>query len=343
MIVTDIGRGGLEAMDSLVREGVASFKLFMAYPHSLMVDDGAIFRTLLQSVKNGALVCMHAENGGAIDVLVERALAEGKTAPEYHALTRPARLEGEAVNRSIALAETAGAPVYIVHVSSADGLGELRRGRERGARAFGETCPQYLLLSIEDLRRPGFEGAKYVLTPPLRSKEDAPQLWEGLRSGDLQTVATDHCPFRFRGQKERGRGDFTKIPNGGPGIENRIELIYHYGVNAGRISLNRFVEIVSTAPARLFGMYPTKGEIAPGSDADIVIWDPGAAHTIRAATQEMRVDYSMYEGFEVRGKARTVLSRGAAIVEDGKSTGKPGRGVYLKRAPFGAAWDGRTA
>ena len=338
MIVTGLGGAGLEDMDDMVNEGVASFKLFMAYPNSLMVDDATIFKALSQTARNGALICMHAENGGVIDVLIARALAEGKTAPVYHALTRPPRAEAEAVHRAIAIAEIAGAPVYIVHVSSEDALNQVREARDRGVPVFAETCPQYLLLSIEDLERPGFEGAKYVLTPPLRPKEHQPKLWDGLKHDQLQVVSTDHCPFCFAGQKTLGKDDFTKIPNGGPGIENRLQLIYHYGVNSGKLSLNRFVEVVSTAPARIFGLYPRKGELAPGSDADVVIWDPNAAHTIGARTHHMRVDYSMFEGFEVRGNARTVLSRGEVIVDGGKFLGKAGRGNYLKRAARGGAW-----
>jgi dihydropyrimidinase len=338
MIVTDLAGAGLEDMDDMVREGVASFKLFMAYPNVLMVDDGTIFKALSQTAKNGALVCMHAENGSVIDVLVARALAEGKTAPIYHALTRPPRAEAEAVHRSIALAEIAGVPVYIVHLTSEDALNEIREARDRGLPAFAETCPQYLLLSIDELARPGFEGAKYVFTPPLRSKEHQPKLWDGLKHDHLQVVSTDHCPFCFADQKILGKDDFTKIPNGGPGIENRLQLIYHHGVNAGKITLNRFVEITSTTPARIFGMYPRKGEITPGSDADVLIWDPEARHTLSAKTHHMRVDYSMFEGFEIKGNARTVISRGEVIVDKGQFLGKPGRGQYLKRAARGGAW-----
>jgi len=338
MIVTDLGQAGLEDMDDMVREGVASFKLFMAYPNVLMVDDATIFKALSQTAKNGALICMHAENGSVIDVIVARALAEGKTAPIYHALTRPPRAESEAVHRAIAMAEIAGAPVYIVHLSSEDALNEVREARDRGVPAFAETCPQYLLLSIEELERPNFEGAKYVFTPPLRPKEHQPKLWEGLKSDHLQVVSTDHCPFCFADQKILGKNDFTKIPNGGPGIENRLQLIYHHGVNQGQLSLNRFVELTSTAPARIFGMYPQKGEIAVGSDADLVIWDPHADYLISSKTHHMRVDYSMFEGFRVRGNARTVLSRGEAIVDNGQFLGKPGRGQYLKRAAHGGAW-----
>ncbi len=273
-----------------------------------------------------------------IDVIVARALAEGKTAPIYHALTRPPRAEAEAVHRAIAMAEIAGAPVYIVHLSSEDALNQVREARDRGVPAFAETCPQYLLLSIEELERPNFEGAKYVFTPPLRPKEHQPKLWDGLKHDHLQVVSTDHCPFCFEDQKILGKDDFTKIPNGGPGIENRLQLMYHYGVNAGQLSLNRFVELTSTTPARIFGMYPKKGEIAPGSDADIVLWDPTAQHLITAKTHHMRVDYSMFEGYEVRGNAKTVISRGEVIVANNQFLGKPGRGNYLKRTARGGAW-----
>uniref|UniRef100_E6QIB6 D-stereospecific phenylhydantoinase n=1 Tax=mine drainage metagenome TaxID=410659 RepID=E6QIB6_9ZZZZ len=338
MIVTDLADSGLEDMDDLVREGVASFKLFMAYPNALMVDDTTIFRALRQTAKNGALICMHAENGSAIDVIVQQALAEGKTAPIYHALTRPTRAEAEAVHRSIALAEMAGVPVYIVHLSSEDALNQVREARDRGLPAFAETCPQYLLLSLEDHANDGWEGAKYVFTPPLRERKNQPKLWDGLRRDHLQVVSTDHCPFCFEDQKSLGKDDFTKIPNGGPGIENRLQLLHHHGVGLGNLSLNRFVELVSTAPARIFGMYPKKGVLAAGSDADLVLWNPNQAHTISAATHHMRVDYSMFEGFHVRGNARDVYSRGELIVSRGKFIGRPGRGRYLRRAARGGAW-----
>jgi dihydropyrimidinase len=338
MIVTDLPDAGLEDMDDMVREGVASFKLFMAYPNVLMVDDATIFRALKQTSKNGALICMHAENGSVIDVIVRQALAEGKTAPIYHALTRPTLAEAEAVHRAIALAEMAGVPIYIVHLSSEDALNQVREARDRGLPAFAETCPQYLLLSIDNMNLPGFESAKYVFTPPLREKQNLPKLWDGLQSDNLQVVSTDHCPFCFEDQKSLGKDDFTKIPNGGPGIENRLQLLHHHGVNAGKITLNRFVEIVSTAPARIFGMYPKKGAIAPGSDADIVVWDPKAEHLISAKTHHMRVDYSMFEGFKVVGNARQVFSRGELIVDNGQYVGRVGRGQYLRRSARGGAW-----
>src|ERR1700744_3095181 len=339
MIVTDLPEAGLEDMDDMVREGVASFKLFMAYPNVLMVDDATIFRALQQTSKNGALICMHAENGSVIDVIVRQALAEGKTAPIHHALTRPTLAEAEAVHRSIALAEIAGVPVYIVHLSSEDALNQVREARDRGLPAFAETCPQYLLLSIED-QMPGksFEEAKFVFTPPLREKKNQPKLWDGLATDNLQVVSTDHCPFCFADQKQLGKDDFSKIPNGGPGVENRLHLLYHFGVNAGKITLQRFVEITSAAPAKIFGMYPKKGTIAAGSDADIVLWDLEAEHTISAATHNMRCDFSMFEGWKVKGNARQVYSRGELVVKDGTYIAATGRGQYLRREAKGGAW-----
>ncbi len=343
MIVTDLGsdagKQGLHDMDDMVREGVASFKLFMAYPNVLMVDDATIFKALQQTAKNGALICMHAENGSVIDTIVQQTLAEGKTAPIYHALTRPTIAEAEAVNRCIAMAEIAGTPVYIVHLSSEDALNQVREARDRGLPAFAETCPQYLLLSLED-QMPGksFEEAKYVFTPPLREKKNQPKLWDGLIHDHLQVVSTDHCPFCFEDQKVLGKDDFTKIPNGGPGVENRMQVIYHHGVNTGKITLERFVEITSTAPARIFGMYPKKGLLAKGSDADVVLWDPDAEHVISVATHNMRVDYSMFEGWRVKGNARMVFSRGELIVDGGRYLGAEGRGRYLRREARGGAW-----
>src|ERR1700733_9743752 len=332
LIVTDLGEAGLEDMDGIVKDGVASFKLFMAYPNVLMVDDSTIFQALSRTAKNGALICLHAENGGIIDVIVRRAVAEGKTAPIYHGLTRTVTAEAEAVHRAIAMSEISGAPVYIVHLSSEAALNEVRAARDRGVPIFAETCPQYLLLTIDELKRPNFEGAKYVFTPPLREKENLPKLWDGLKHDHLQVVSTDHCPFCFEDQKILGKDDFTKIPNGGPGVENRLQLLFHHGVNEGKLSVNRFVELVSTTPPKLFGLYPRKGTIAPGSDADIVIWDPNAQIEISAKTHHMRVDYSMFEGFRVKGNACTVLSRGEVIVDKGAFLGRTGRGAFLKRA-----------
>jgi len=331
-IVTDVSGGQLSEMNDLVHEGVTSFKLFMAYPGVFMLDDGSIFKALQNTAKNGALVCMHAENGSAIDVIVQQALADGKKAPKYHALTRPTTAEAEAVGRAIALAEMAGAPLYIVHLSCNDALEKIREARDRGLHVYAETCPQYLYLSLENMDAPGFEGAKYVFTPPLREKWNQEKLWNGLKRDHLQVVSTDHCPFCFKEQKELGRDDFTKIPNGGPGVEHRMSLIYSGGVTSGRFSANRFVELVSTTPAKLFGLYPRKGTIAVGSDADLVIFDPKRKHTISAATHHMRVDYSMFEGIQVTGMADIVLSRGRVVVDGDKFLGKAGQGEFLRRA-----------
>ena len=335
MIVREINDAILKEMDDLVREGVPSFKLFMAYPGVFQLDDGSIFRAMSRTSENGGLIMMHAENGGAIDVLVKRFLAEGKTDPINHGLTRPATMEGEATSRAIALARLADVAVYIVHLSAREALDAIRAARDDGAPAFAETCPQYLYLTIDDLARPGFEGAKYVCSPPLRPKEPhREELWKGLIQDDLQLVATDHCPFDYKEQKELGRGDFSKIPNGLPGVEDRFTLIYHGGVNAGRISINRFVELVATAPARMFGLFPRKGTIAPGSDADIVVFNPEVERAISSKTHHMRVDYSCYEGMKVKGLPEVVMQRGNVLVQDGKFHGKPGEGKFLRRQPF---------
>jgi dihydropyrimidinase len=333
-IITDLPQAQLDEMPALIRDGVTSFKLFMAYPGVFMLDDASIFRALKATSKNGAMVCMHAENGGAIDVIVQQALAEGKTAPKYHALTRPTTAEAEATSRAIALAEMAGAPVYIVHLSCNDALEKVREARDRGLPVYAETCPQYLFLSLDDMDAPGFEAAKYVFTPPLREKWHQERLWNGLKQDHLQVVSTDHCPFCFKEQKELGRNDFTKIPNGGPGIEHRLSLVYSGGVGKGRFSVNRFVELVSTTPAKIFGLYPRKGTIAIGSDADIIVFDPEREHTISAKTHHMRVDYSMFEGIKVKGMPDMVLSRGKIVIEGDKFMGKAGAGNFLKRATY---------
>ena len=333
-IITELADAQLEEMNALVREGVTSFKLFMAYPGIFMLDDGSIFKALQTTAKNGGLVCMHAENGNAIDVIVQQALAAGKKAPKYHALTRPTTAEAEATSRAIALAEMAGAPIYIVHLSCNEALEKVREARDRGLPVYAETCPQYLYLSIDNFDVPGFEGAKYVFTPPLREKWHQEKLWEGLKRDHLQVVSTDHCPFCFKEQKELGRDDFTKIPNGGPGIEHRMSLVYSGGVGKGRFSVNRFVEMVSTTPAKLFGLYPRKGTIAVGSDADLVIFDPKRKHTISAATHHMRVDYSMFEGIEVTGMPDVVLSRGRVVVQGDQFTGRAGAGEFVKRSTY---------
>ena len=331
LIVTDLPDHRLPELKSLITQGVSSFKLFMAYPGVFLVDDGTIFKAMTAAGEAGGLICMHAENGVVIDVLVKRALAEGKTAPKYHALTRPTRAEAEGVHRAIAIAEMANSPVYIVHLSCYDALKEVQAARDLGLPAYAETCPQYLFLDYTYYEQEGFEGAKYVMTPPLREKSNQEYLWKGLRSNDLQVISTDHCPFCFKEQKELGRGDFSKIPNGGPGVEHRMSLVYDGGVAPGRISLNRFVELTSTAAAKIFGLFPKKGTMAVGSDADIVIFDPNREQTIGVKTHHMRVDYSAYEGRRVRGVVETVLSRGNVIVENGEFKGNRGDGRFLRR------------
>ncbi|MFZ3334277.1 MAG: dihydropyrimidinase [Candidatus Acidiferrales bacterium] len=330
-IITDIAGAQLDEMKAFVREGVPTFKLFMAYPGVFMLDDASIFKAMSAAANSGGMICMHAENGGAIDVIVQRALAEGKRAPKYHALTRPVTLEAEATARAIALAEVAGTPVYIVHLSCNEALEKVREARDRGLRVYAETCPQYLYLSLENMEAPGFEGAKYVFTPPLREKWHQEKLWQGLAKDDLQVVSTDHCPFCMKEQKELGKDDFTKIPNGGPGIEHRLSLVYNGGVHGGKFSPNRFVQLVSTAPAKLFGLYPRKGTVAVGSDADLIVFDPNEEQIISVKTHHMRVDYSMFEGTRVKGVTKTVLSRGRTVIDNGRFTGKAGAGEFLKR------------
>lgn len=318
-------------MGALVDEGVTSFKLFMAYPGVFYMDDGGIFRCMQRSGEIGATICMHAENGIVIDVLIEQALRRGETEPKYHALTRPPRAEAEATHRSIALAEMAGVPVYIVHLSAAEALEQVTAARTRGLSTYAETCPQYLFLSYDNYEAPGFEGAKYVMSPPLRDKATQKELWRGLKRNDLQAISTDHCPFCFNEGKQLGKDDFSKIPNGAPGIETRMSLTYDGGVDAGRISVNRWVELTSTSPAKIFGLFPRKGTIAPGSDADIVVFDPEAETVLRAKSLHMNVDYNPYEGRRVKGVSETVLLRGEVIVEKQGFSGKAGRGQYLRR------------
>ncbi|MBL8193663.1 MAG: dihydropyrimidinase [Blastocatellia bacterium] len=334
LICTDLPDSRLPEIKDLIRQGVTSFKLFMAYPGVFLVDDGTIFKAMTTASEAGGLICMHAENGVVIDVLVKRALAEGRTAPKYHALTRPTKAEAEGTGRAIALAEMANAPVYIVHLSCYDALRKVVEGRDNGIPAYAETCPQYLFLDDSYYDQENFEGSKYVMTPPLRGKENQEKLWQGLKFNDLQVISTDHCPFCFKEQKELGRDDFSKIPNGGPGVENRMSLIFNGGVVSGRINVNRFVEITSTAAAKIFGLFPRKGTIAVGSDADIVIFDPNEETIISAQSHHMNVDYSCYEGTKVRGVAKTVLSRGKVVIEEGLYIGSPGDGQFLKRGLF---------
>jgi len=338
LICTDLPDERLPEMTSMIDEGVSSFKLFMAYPGVFLVDDATIFKAMGMAGENGGLICMHAENGVVIDAIVKKALADGKTAPKYHALTRPTKAEAEGVHRAIALAEMAGSSVYIVHLSCDDSLQEVTRARDMGINAYAETCPQYLFLDYSVYEQPGFEGAKYVMSPPLREQWHQAELWKGLQRNDLQVVSTDHCPFcmkeGFQGlpkQKELGRNDFSKIPNGAPGVETRMALLYDGGVVAGRITASRWVELTATTPAKIMGLFPRKGTIAVGSDADIVLWDPKARQTLSAKTHHMRVDYNPYEGRTVTGKPTTVLSRGEVIVADEKFLGNKGRGKFLKR------------
>jgi dihydropyrimidinase len=344
MAVTDLGPGdgaqGLREMEEMVAEGISSFKLFMAYPGVLMIDDGLMFKVMQKAASLKALCCIHAENGSAIDVVVAQMIAEGKTEPHYHALSRSPKAEAEATHRAIALADMAGASVYIVHLSNEDSLAALKFMQARGAKALAETCIQYLVLSIED-QMPGksWEEAKYVFTPPLREKWNQEYLWEALADSSLAVVSTDHCPFRFADQKELGRGDFRKIPNGGPGVENRLQILWHFGVNSGKISQEKFVALMATNPAKIFGMERHKGRIAPGLDADILLWDPKAEYTISAETQCMATDYSMFEGWKVLGNAAKVFSRGELVVDNvtqpGTFLGATGRGRFVKREADG--------
>jgi dihydropyrimidinase len=330
MIVSDVTDMSLKEMTACMDAGVTSFKLFMAYPGVFYATDGEILLAMQQAARTGALTMMHAENGIAIDQLVAQALAAGRGEPLEHGLTRPPELEGEATGRAIALASVTRAPLYIVHLPAAEALDQVTAARDAGQNVFAETCPQYLYLSLEDLARPGFEGAKYVASPPLRGREHQDSLWRGLRGNDLSVVSTDHCPFCFKDQKELGRGDFSKIPNGIPGVEHRMDLL-HQGVVAGELTLARWVEVASTTPARMFGLYPRKGVIAPGSDADIVIYDPQARQVISAQTHHMNVDYSAYEGMEITGRVDTVLSRGQVVIDGGEYHGTAGHGQYLHR------------
>ncbi len=330
LITTEFEDGSRPEMHRLIDEGISSFKLFMAYPGVFLADDATIFRAMSAAGQRGGLICMHAENGIVINEIIKRFLADGRTAPKYHALTRPTIAEAEGVHRAIAIAEMAESPVYIVHLSCTDALNQVRQARDRGISAFAETCPQYLFHSIDDYGD-GWDGAKYVMTPPLREKHNHAELWKGLKMDDLQVISTDHCPFCMKEQKELGLGDFSKIPNGAPGVENRLALIYNGGVVENRISLNRFVELTSTAAAKMFGMFPKKGTIAVGSDADIVIFDPNGETIFGVENEHMNVDYSSYEGWKIKGKVETVLSRGRVVIQNGEHTGKQGDGQFIKR------------
>ncbi|MBC8400604.1 MAG: dihydropyrimidinase [Candidatus Marinimicrobia bacterium] len=337
MILTDTEGDRISELKTLIKEGITSYKLFMAYPGVLFMDDANIYRTMREAGDNGTIICMHAENGIVIDEIVHNAVADGKTEPKWHALTRPDRMEAEAVHRTIAIGDIADVPVYIVHLTSAAALDQVALARNDGQAVFAETCPQYLFLDHSYYEKADFEGAKYVMSPPLREKWNQAELWNGLANGNLQVVSTDHCTFRFKDQKPMGKDLFTKIPNGAPGLENRMSLIYQGGVVDGNISLNTFVKITSTAAAKIFGLYPRKGTIAVGSDADVVIFNPDRKETISVdnpITHNMNVDYNAYEGFEITGVSETVLSRGKTVIEDNKYVGKEGDGQFLKRGLF---------
>src|SRR5437016_6717199 len=327
--------GTLEELASLPDQGITSYKLFMAYKGALMVDDETLFRTMQVAADTGALVMVHAENGDAIDVLVKEALAAGHTDPKYHALTRPPETEGEATNRAIQLARVAGSPLYVVHVSCAESVEPIQLAREKGWDVWGETCTQYFFIDYSFLERPNFEGAKYVYTPPPRDKANQDVLWNAVRTDTLSAISTDHCAFNWDGQKTLGKDDFSKIPNGGPGIENRLQMIHQFGVRSGRISLNRLVELLATSPAKLFGLYARKGTIAVCSEADIAVFDPEKKVTISAQTQHSKTDYNLYEGTKVTGTPEVVLLRGQILVEGDELVAEPGIGQFVRRAKFG--------
>jgi dihydropyrimidinase len=340
--ITDLPDNIMDEIQKCPDYGVTSLKLFMAYKGALMVDDATLFRAMEQAAKHRLLICVHAENGDAIDILVKQAIAAGNLEPKYHALTRPPELEAEATNRAIRLAEVAGAPLYVVHLTNYGALEAVRLARGRGKPIYAETCVQYFFFTKDDLARPGIEGAKWVCSPPYREKSDQVALWQGVADNSLQVISTDHCPFWLEGGKdgrtpgkELGKGDFSKIPNGCPGIEDRMMVLYTHGVRGGKFSLNRWIELCCTNPAKLFGMYPQKGVIAPGSDADVVVWDPDKSYTITAAKQHQRTDYNLYEGMEVTGVPRIVLSRGRVLVQDGQWKGEQGAGRFVKRKRFG--------
>jgi dihydropyrimidinase len=343
IILTDITAEALSELPSLInQDGISSFKMFMAYPGVLMVSDADIFRSMRTVGHHGGMVTVHAENGEVIQVLIEEALAQGNSSPKYHALTRPGILEAEATHRAIRLAELAEVPVYMVHLSAKEALESVVEARDRGIPAFAETCPHYLLLTIAEYDRPGFEAAKYVMTPPLRGHDCQQSLWRGLKFDDLQVVSTDHCPFCFNENpfgihrsKQLGRDNFEQIPNGAPGVEFRIPLLFDSGVKAERLLLNRFVQLTATAPAKMFGLFPRKGTIAVGSDADLVIFDPNKTYSLSASTHHSNVDYSLYEGRQVTGKVEKVFLRGKLIVDGEQWFGQAGTGQFQRRSASG--------
>ena len=336
MAITDLKNGGtLEELASLPEQGLTSYKLFMAYKGALMVDDETLYRAMEVAAQSGALVMVHAENGDVVDLLVREALEAGHTEPLYHALTRPPEAEGEATNRAIQLAHLAGAPLYVVHVTCREAVEPIARAREAGWDVWGETCTQYFFCSLDEIAKPNFEGAKYVYSPPVRDASNHEYLWNAVRTDALSAISTDHCAFLWDGQKTLGKDDFSKIPNGGPGLEDRLKMIHHFGVNEGRITLNRMVELLATNPAKLFGLYPRKGTVTIGSDADLVIFDPKKQVTISASNHHSKADYSLYEGTVVTGAPEIVLLRGNVLVENDELVASPGIGRFVKRARFG--------
>ncbi|MCH1626996.1 dihydropyrimidinase [Fredinandcohnia quinoae] len=340
LMIGEVNEAVLNELPSVIeKEGITSFKVFMAYKNVLQADDETLFKTLIAAKDLGALVMVHAENGDVIDYLVKKALEGGKTEPIYHALTRPQVIEGEATARAATFTGLANSQLYVVHVTCADAAKAIADARNRGIEVWGETCPQYLVLDQTYLERPNFEGAKYVWSPPLREKWNQDALWSALKTGTLQTIGSDQCSFDFNGQKDLGKGDFSKIPNGGPMIEDRLSILFSEGVKKGRISLNQFVDITSTRAAKLFGLYPKKGTITVGVDADIVIFDPTVERTISAETHHMAVDYNAFEGMKVTGEPISVLSRGEFVVQDKKFVGTVGAGQYLKRAKYGKNYE----
>src|SRR6476660_2328911 len=339
MAVTDLREGGtLEELASLPEQGITSYKLFMAYKGALMVDDETLFKTMEVASKTGALVMVHAENGDVIDVLVRQALAAGNTEPLYHALTRPPEAEGEATNRAIQLSHLAGSPLYVVHVTCKEAVEPIALARDKGWNVWGETCTQYFFNSLDDIAKPNFEGAKYVYSPPVRDKSNWDVLWNAVRTDVLSVISTDHCAFLWDGQKTLGKDDFSKIPNGGPGLEDRLKMIHEFGVRQGRITLNRMVELLSANPAKLFGLYPRKGTVTVGADADLVVFDPEKQVTISASTHHSKADYSLYEGTRVTGAPEIVTLRGRILVENDELQVHPGVGQFVKRARFGEEW-----
>lgn len=336
--IVEANEAALNELPAMINEeGITSLKVFMAYKNQFQADDETLFRTLLAAKELGALVMVHAENGDVIDYLVKKALQEGNTAPIYHALTRPPEAEGEATGRAAALTGLAKSQLYVVHVSCAEAAEKIAAARNSGIDIWGETCPQYLVLDQSYLEKPDFEGAKYVWSPPLREKHNQEILWNALKTGQLQTLGSDQCSFDFEGQKDLGKDDFSKIPNGGPIIEDRVSILYSEGVVGGRISLNQFVDIMSTKAAKLFGLYPQKGTIAVGSDADLVIFNPDVKRVISAETHHMAVDYNPFEGMEVTGEPVSVLSRGEFVIKNKLFTGQAGAGQFIKRAKYGEA------